>query len=297
MNDTTSTNDMIQRFVHWGEKHPAVRAMLLTSTRTSPKAHVDAFSDYDVLLVVADIHPFFERRAWLEDFGRVLVVYRDPILPESTYGLGKFAWITQYEDGLKIDFMVFPVELMQRIVNGTELPDYLDVGYQVLLDKDHLTDGLKPPTYRAHIPVPPTEEVFQTVVEEFFHEATYVAKHLWRDDLMPAKYNLDYAMKHDNLRQMLEWRIEIDHHWTWKPGAYGKRLKRHLPPEIWSQLESTYVGAGLEDNWEAMFKTIDLFRAVATEVAAHLGYRYPDDLHRRVAEYLLRVKRHATSFP
>jgi hypothetical protein len=37
-------------------------------------------------------------------------------------------------------------------------------------------------------------------VEEFFHEATYVAKHLRRDDLLPAKYNLDHAMKQRDLR-------------------------------------------------------------------------------------------------
>ena len=77
----------------WAEKREPVRAMLLTSTRTSPNARVDLFSDYDVILVVTDIHPFFADRGWLEDFGRVLVVYRDPI--RLVYGVGKFAYITQ----------------------------------------------------------------------------------------------------------------------------------------------------------------------------------------------------------
>jgi len=36
-----------------------------------------------------------------------------------------------------------------------------DAGYLVLLDKDHLTDGLKPPTYTAYIPTPPTEIEYQ----------------------------------------------------------------------------------------------------------------------------------------
>ena len=49
-----------------------VRAMLLTSSRADPKAHLDLFSDYDVILVVTDIHPFFEDRTWLQDFGQVL---------------------------------------------------------------------------------------------------------------------------------------------------------------------------------------------------------------------------------
>jgi aminoglycoside 6-adenylyltransferase len=280
---------IIQRLVQWGQGRESVRAMILTSTLTNPDAPVDAFSDYDVVLAVTDIQPYFEDRTWLEDFGRVLVLYRDPIGLE--YGFGRFAYITQYESGLKIDFMVSSAGILRAIAQESSLPDNFDVGYTVLLDKDHLTDGLKPPTYTAHIPPRPTQEEYLTAVEIFFHEATYVAKHLWRDDLLPAKFNLDYAMKHQNLRVMLEWRIEADHNWSLKPGAYGKRLKKHMSRDIWAELENTYVGTGLEENWAAMFRTMDLFRQVAVEVAAHLGYEYPHDLHDRVVAYLLKVKR------
>jgi hypothetical protein len=48
---------------------------------------------------------------------------------------------------------------------------------------------------------------------------------------------------------MLEWRMETAHGWSVKPGAYGKGLKQYIEPELWSDLESTYVGAGLEENW------------------------------------------------
>lgn len=282
----------------WAEKREPVRAMLLTSTRTSPNARVDLFSDYDVILVVSDIHPFFADRGWLEDFGRVLVVYRDPI--RLVYGVGKFAYITQYESGLKIDFTLWPVEMVPQIVARPQLPDDLDVGYTILMDKDGLTSGLQPPTYAAHIPNPPSREEYETRIEVFFHEATYVAKHLWRDDLLAAKYNLDYAMKLVKLRQMLEWRMEIDHGWSVKPGAYGKGLKRYLAPETWQELESTYVGTATEENWDALFKTIDLYRRVAIEVGDHLGYEYPHELDQRAVAYLKKVQnldRGATSFP
>jgi aminoglycoside 6-adenylyltransferase len=288
MNDTANEYEALHRVIQWAEAQASVRAMLLTSSRTNPNAPTDLFSDYDIILVVRDIHPFFEDRTWLEYFGKVLVVYRDPI--QRYYGLENFGYITQYEDGTKIDFTVWPVELVQQVAENSELPDDLDVGYRTLLDKDQLTGGLKPPTYQAYTPSPPTKGTYQTVVEEFFQEATYVAKHLWRDDLMPAKYNLDHAMKQVNLRRMLEWLMEIDFHWAVKPGAYGKGLKKRSRPEIWSELESTYVGAGLEDNWVALFRTIALFRKVALEVADHLGYEYLHDLDRRMMAYLEKVK-------
>ena len=67
-------------------------------------------------------------------------------------------------------------------------------------------------------------------------------------------------------------------------------MKKRLKPDIWLELESTYVGAGLEENWGALFRTVALFRKVAIEVGDHLGYTYLYDLDRRVMEYLRKVK-------
>ena len=291
MKDTHHAHDIVHRLIRWVEQQAPVRAMLLTSTRANPNAPVDAFSDYDVVLVVQDIHPFFEDRTWLQDFGEVLVVYWDPIHPAPNYGIEQVANVTQYTDGLKIDFTLWPVELLQRIAKAPVLPAGLDVGYTVLVDKDHLTDGLQAPTYTAYIPAPPTEATYQSVITDFFRDVPYVAKCLWRDELMPAKWCLDYDMKHTYLRQMLEWRMELDHDWSAPTGALGKGLKKRLPPAIWSQLERTYVGAGIEENWDVLFKTIALFRQVALDVADHLGYEYPHDLDQRVTTYVQQVKR------
>ena len=146
--------------------------MLLTSTRASPHAQVDVFSDYDVILVVRDIRPFFENRAWLQDFGQVLVSYWDPIQPKLEHDIEQVSNVIQYVDGLHIDFTIWAELLMRRIAKDSTLPAGLDVGYNILIDKDHLTDGLKAPTYTAYIPVPPTEGAYQTWVEEFFSDCT-----------------------------------------------------------------------------------------------------------------------------
>jgi aminoglycoside 6-adenylyltransferase len=297
MDNTFREDKIIQKLIRWGEQRSSVRAMILTSTRTNPDAPKDVFSDYDVIVVVKNIQPYLKQDAWLQDFGRVLVVYRDPVRQE--YGHDRFARITQYEDGTKIDFTIWPVEILLAVVQDQQLPDDLDVGYITLLDKDGLTQDLKAPLYAAYIPELPSEDSYLRLVEVFFHEATYVAKNLWRDELMPAKYSLDHVMKQKKLRQMLEWRMEIDHNWSLKPGAYGKGLKRHLPLEIWLELENTYVGPDLDENWGALFNTIDLFRKVAIQVGDHLGFGYPYDLERQVVIYLQKVmhlNRDAKSF-
>jgi len=281
---------VFNRLIQWAEQRSSIRAMLLTSTRAVPNATVDFLSDYDVILIVEDIHPFFEERRWLEDFGEVLVVYWDPIFPDPEYGNEKTANVTQYADGLKIDFTLWPVELFQKIVQAPVLQAELDAGYRVLLDKDNLTREMKPPTYKAYIPTCPTNEVYQLLINDFFTDVPYMAKCLLRGELLPAKWCLDYDMKHVHLRPLLEWRMGLEHNWSVPTGSLGKGLKKRLPPEIGSELENTYAGANTQDNWEALFRTIALFRQVAIEVGTGLGYEYPLELDQRVTAFVQRMQ-------
>ena len=290
MQDIHHPDVVIPRLVHWAEQQTRIRAMLLTSSRANPDAPVDILSDYDVVLVAQDIHPFFEDRTWIEDFGEVLVVYWDPIHPATDYDIEQVSNVIQYKDGLKIDFTLWPVELMERIAQASTLPADLDIGYTILVDKDHLAGGTQAPTYTAYLPTPPSEEMYQTVIQDFFSDAPYVAKCLWRDELLPAKWCLDYDMKHVYLRPMLEWRMGCEHNWSMPAGVLGRGLKKRLPPEIWSQLERAYAGGGIAENWEALFRTIDLFRRVAIDVGDHLGYTYPHDMDQGVTAYIDHVK-------
>ncbi|HKY55829.1 MAG TPA: aminoglycoside 6-adenylyltransferase [Anaerolineales bacterium] len=290
-------DDAINKLIHWAEQRESIRAMLLTSTRAIPNAPRDDLSDYDVILVVEDIHPFFEDRSWLADFGEVLVAYWDPVHLDPDHNIEKFSNVIQYEDGLKIDFTLWPVDLLLKIIKAPKLQAELDAGYRVLLDKDHLTDEMQPPNYKAYIPTPPTNDEYQKAIEDFFSDAPYVAKCLLRGELFPLKWALDFDMKHVYLRPMLEWRAEIDHSWSIPIGALGKGLKKRLPPEIWSRLKDTYAGADIAENWEALFRTMTLFRHVAIEVGEALGYAYPQDLDERVVVYVQQLQRPSLDDP
>ena len=283
-------DDVFDKLIRWVEGQSSIRAMLLTSTRAVPNATVDFLSDYDVILIVEDIHPYYEDRRWLADFGDVLVVYWDPIYPDPEHGIEKTANVTQYAGGLKIDFTLWPVELLQKLTQAPALQAELDAGYRILLDKDGLTEDMKPPTYRAYIPVRPTNAVYQLLINDFFTDVPYMAKCLLRGELLPAKWCLDYDMKHICLRPMLEWLVGVKHNWSVPTGSLGKGLKKWLPPGIWTQLENTYAGANIDQNWEALFRTISLFRQVAVEVGAALAYEYPLELDDRVTDFARRMQ-------
>jgi aminoglycoside 6-adenylyltransferase len=286
--DQLFMDPVIQRLVAWVRGRDSIRAMLLTSSRANPHGMVDALSDYDVLLGVTEVRAYHADRSYLAELGEVLVVYHDPLRSEA--GFERFADITQYADGVKIDYTFYPAGYFVWLAAQPALPDDLDLGYRVLVDKDGLASGLQRPTHRAYIPTPPGEAEYQTVIEEFFHEATYVAKNLWRGELLFWKYCLDQVMKGQMLLKMLEWRMEIEHGWSLKTGAHGRGLQAHTPPELWAALEATYTGAESEENWAALFGAIALFRQAAQEVGEALGYAYPDVLERRVVAYLQWVR-------
>lgn len=55
-------------------------------------------------------------------------------------------------------------------------------------------------------------------------------------------------------------------------------MSQHLSPDVWVALEAPFVGADIEDNWRALFRTTELFRAIATEIVRRLELKYFYDL-------------------
>ena len=279
--------DIVDKLVAWGTGHPLIRAMILISSRTRPDGPVDVLSDYDLILAVSDVLPFAFDDTWVCEYGRPMVRWGDQ---GEMHGLTTFFRGVVYQNYVKIDYSIWPVELLQRITASASLPDQLDVGYRVLLDKDQRTGGWKPPSYQAHIPIRPTEAEYHALVEEFWWGTTYVAKSLWRDDLVFAKWILDQDLKLETMRRMLEWRIEIDHNWSVKPGIHGRGLKHLLPSNIWTQFACTYVSLDVEETWAALNGVIALFRQIAHEVGNALGYPYPQQVDDQGSAYLAQCK-------
>jgi aminoglycoside 6-adenylyltransferase len=130
--------EVVDKLVAWGTAHPLVRAMILTSSRTRPDGPVDPLSDYDLILVVSDVRPFAFDDAWISAYGRPMVRWGDQ---GEMHGLATYFRGVVYQNNVKIDYGIWPVELLERIGASALLLDELDMGYWVLLDKDQRTAG------------------------------------------------------------------------------------------------------------------------------------------------------------
>jgi len=277
---------VIKKLVAWAAAREDVRAAILTSTRAATGEPTDAFSDYDLVYVVRDVATFLDD-GWLSDFGEILNVYRDPVREE--FGQARFTRVTQYADGLKIDFSLCSVAWLAAVKHQTPLPPELDVGYAVLLDKDGLTPGLPPFTRTAFVPVRPTGDEFREAVTNFFNNADYAARYLCRDDLVPLM-EMQHILRSGRLRQMLEWQVAIASGWTVPNGAHGRGLAARLDEGTRAELTAIYVGPGKQENWDSLFRAVALYERAARAVAAALGFTFPEGLFERNAAYLRKLR-------
>jgi aminoglycoside 6-adenylyltransferase len=265
---------------------------VLTSSLTNPNAPSDILSDFDVELFFEDPAPFVESDDWIETIGMgpVMALWHWPNEWDEEKGSGR-RWMRMvyFGDGTKMDISLCFLDILREFSRPGALPDGYDIGYRVLVDKDGVTGTLTPPTYRAFILKPPTSEHYASRVETFWMESTYVAKFLWREDIVAAKWMLNGLIDR-NLRQMLEWCVAAGRNWTWKPGAIGRGLDKALDPDTRREMIECYAGGEIDDLWQSLSHTTALYGKAAVSVADCLGYSYPHDLDERVTSLHRTVK-------
>jgi aminoglycoside 6-adenylyltransferase len=278
---------IIQKLINFGESKDIIRAMVLTSSLCNPNAASDILSDFDIELFFDDPAPFAESDEWIEDmgFGPLMALWHWPNEWDHEIGDGR-RWMRMvyFYDGTKMDISLRYLEDLREISQSDSLPDGYDIGYKVLLDKDGVTGFIKPPTYRAFILNPPSEAQYLARMEAFWMNSTYVAKFLWRDDLVAVKTML-HELAYRGLREVLEWSVAMERGWNWKPGNLGRGLNKALDPEACREMIETYAAGDIDDLWDSLFRTTALYRKTAVKVGESLGYKYPYYLDRRVSNF------------
>lgn len=97
-------------------------------------------------------------------------------------------------------------------------------------------------------------------------------------------------MRTDYLVPMIEWYIASQHHWNITTNKHGRLFKKYLPHDLWMEIEATFSGSGIEENWTALFAYADLTSRLGIQLAETLRYRYPVELEKNIRKYLENVR-------
>jgi aminoglycoside 6-adenylyltransferase len=259
-----------------------IRAVVLNGSRANPNARPDPFRDFDIVYVVTDVAPFWRNLEWIGRFGELMIMQTPDDMGEGPSGQHPgYAYLMQFTDANRIDLSIFPLGQLSELKK-----DSLSI---LLLDKDGAMEPLPPPSEQGYLPSPPTDKAFADCCNEFWWVCPYVAKGLWREQLIYARYMLDQAMR-DELMKMLTWHIGLRTGFSRNLGGFGKYFEKYLEPELWHLLRQTYAEGSYKDSWDALFAMCDLFRRSAVPTAKHFGFKYPHEEDRRVTAHLEHVR-------
>ncbi|MDN4074025.1 aminoglycoside 6-adenylyltransferase [Fictibacillus terranigra] len=276
---------MLAKIIKFANKEKRIRAVILNGSRVNPNAPKDIFQDYDVVFITEDVAYYIENRNWIRPFGEIMIMQTPDAMAMGTAELGeisgKYTYLMQFMDGMRIDLTFYPAGKVQDLVH--------DSLSKVILDKDGILPELPEPSDQDYITKCPSEREFLDCCNEFWWVSTYIAKGLWRKELPYAKAMFDGPVR-NMLILMLKWQIGLRHDFSVDSGKHGKYFKSYLEPEMYGQLLQTYSDGQYENIWEALFEMGRLFRRTSQDLAGRLGFRYAEDEDHHVTAYLRHVR-------
>jgi aminoglycoside 6-adenylyltransferase len=276
--------EMLGLILNTARNDQRVRAVIMNGSRLNPIAPKDCFRDYDIIYIVTEKESFLADPGWIKIFGDLMILQlpdemSDP--PPNPEDKDSYGYLMQFTDGNRIDLSLYPVDKLDKLEQ-----DSLTL---TLLDKDGILPPFPPPNLSGYLPTPPTAKQFFDCTNEFWWVSPYVAKGLWRREIIYARHMLDHYVR-EQLMKMLEWYVGIHTGFKQYPGKVGKYLEKYLEPELWQLLLQTYSDADYEHTWDALLAMGELFRRVAIPVADHFGYAYPYGEDERVTAHLHHVR-------
>jgi aminoglycoside 6-adenylyltransferase len=259
-----------------------IRAVIMNGSRANPNAPGDIFQDFDIVYLVTDVTPFKEDRNWIKRFGELMILQMPEEMSDPPpKNDGTVVYLMQFTDGNRIDLGIVPTSMVEAVEQ-----DSLSL---LLLDKDGIVRNLAPASEASILPEPPNAKTFGDCCNEFWWLCPYVAKGLWREEIVYARHIMGFFMR-EQLNRMLTWHIGVNTGFQRNPGKFGRYFQQYLDPESWEMLMKTYTSARYEDTWEALFTMSKLFRKTAILVAEHFMYEYPFEDDRRVSAHLEHVR-------
>jgi len=277
-----SEQEMLDLIIKTARSDDRVRAVIMNGSRVNPNAPKDFFQDYDVVYLVTEKESFLADPTWIKVFGELMILQLpDDMSDPPPEGRDGYGYLMQFADGNRIDLGLYPVSKLDHLED-----DSLTLA---LLDKDGILPKYAPPNESGYLPKPPTAKKFFDCANEFWWCSPYVAKGLWRDEIVYAKHMMDVYVR-EQLDKMLVWYVGMRSNFLQSPGKMGKYLEKVLEPELWQLLLKTYADGDYEHTWEALLAMGDLFRRIAIPVAEQFGFTYPAGDDERVTTHLRHVR-------
>jgi aminoglycoside 6-adenylyltransferase len=264
-------DEMYDLILKTAQEDDRIRAMTMEGSNVTKGAVHDAFSDFDVTFFVSDIREFTSDKDYMKRFGDILILQTPDDYYEEPYdynGKERFAFLTQYKDGNRIDLTFIDISKIKNQI-GFEEPR------TVLINKDNFPELKDITSNEVFFIQKPSKFEFFNTVNEFRWVSNYATKGLCRHEFFYAKRVMELYMM-DMFMKMINWKVGIDNDFKVTTGANSKYLKNFMTKEEMKRFEGIFAGGDYEDMWNKLFLMYDYFEELSIYVSKKLGF--PIDL-------------------
>jgi len=290
VNANTRAELLVAAVADWAEHRADVKALLLVGSQARTDAPADRWSDVDLVVLVEDPAPYTEDATWVREFGTPLVTSLEPTLD------GHWERRVLYDTGEDVDFVLFPVSVLDRLEASENAGALLRRGYRVLVDRIGLEERVRRIAERTTPPRTTSQDDLDELASDFWYHALWTAKKLRRGEVFTAIDCLNGHMM-ARLVKLMEWHAKavdpsVD---TWRAGRF---VERWGDPGALVALEFAFARYSVRDVARGLWETIDLFQGLEEETAKRLGLEVAIDhpeLRRRIAEVVPDPRRASAS--
>jgi aminoglycoside 6-adenylyltransferase len=302
MSQTEGSKRILAKMVAWGTGREDLRAIAVVGSRARSDRPADPWSDLDVIVMARRPQRYLNRSDWIAEIEAPWLAVREP----TVVGGQQIFHIT-FEGGTKVDLVVVSsiafslaarametlrrhpslMTLLPKLARDrlTTLSNLLNRGCRFALDKDRIGDRLESGGLSVPPPGPPSQEEFVDLVKRFLNEQVSFALKMRRGEFFVVK-TLGESRVMDILLQMIEWHTQVTSD-RWSPlFERGRFLEEWAPPRVIERLRGTFPHYDPGEIWRARFEALHLFRWLAQETGARLGYAYPARLDETVMTWV-----------
>lgn len=277
--------EMYDLILKTGEGDERIRAVTMEGSNVTPGAVHDKYSDFDVTFFVTDIRPFTTDKDYMKRFGDILIMQQPDDYYAEPYdynGRKRFAYLTQYKDGNRIDLTFIDIS---NIKEQTEFHE----PRTVLINKDNFPELCDIDSKEAFYIRKPGEFEFFNTVNEFRWISNYATKGLCRDEFFYARNAMEKLMM-NMFMKMINWKVGIDNDFKVTTGSASKYLKNYLTEEEMTRFKAMFASGDYADMWNKLFLMYDYFEELSIYVADKLGFALDLDESRNVRAFMQQRK-------
>ncbi|MBQ3794739.1 MAG: aminoglycoside 6-adenylyltransferase [Butyrivibrio sp.] len=263
-----------------------IRAATMEVSNVTKGAVHDEFSDFDITFFVSDIREFTKDHNYMKRFGEILIMQTPDDYYNEPYdynGRSRYAFLTQYKDGNRIDLTFIDVSEIEKQKDFNE-------PRTVLVNKDNFPQLVEITSKECFYIKKPSEFEFFGTVNEFRWISNYVTKGLCRHEFYYARRMMEQYMM-DMFIKMINWKIGIDNDFQVTTGACSKYLKNYLTHDEMTRFEGIFPSGSYEDMWEKLFLMYDFFEELSVFVSEKLGFSLDLEESHNVREFMMSRKK------